>query len=247
MKSISSALPFVIALAAVTPAAAQESACTAPGLLVVEDAGNDAVVDQDFFDLQTVHIAEPADMPGRLVFTMKMRGLSQTPPGVRWAIQFTGPATPTAGAEGWFVMMSTLLADDPSNVAGAPRFLYGTTGVTSVAVTGVRTYSVLGDLAEGSGFDADGTITLVADKAAIGNPHPGDFIDPIFPVIRTIVTPNGQTFDEGPNGFYEVTGGVCDGDEAKVLGITVGALSSGAGLGLLGLAALGALRRRRAA
>lgn len=244
MKSIASALLSLFALAFAAPAVAQESACVVPGILVVEDGANDAVVDQDFFDLQTVHIAEPVDMPGKLVFTMKMRGLSQTPPGVRWAIQFAGPATPGATDEGWFVMMSTLLADDPSNAAGAPRFLYGTTGITSVAVTGVRTYTVLGDLAEGSGFAADGTITLIADKAAIGNPHPGDFIDPIFPVIRTVVTPNGQTFDQGPNGFYEVTGGVCDDEEEKLLGVTVGALPTFV-LALYGLAAL--VRRRRAA
>jgi len=247
MKTLYAVILSLAAFAA--PVAAQdEDPCALPGVLVVEDAGNDSGVqpgvgDQDFLDLQTLHMAEPADLPGKLVFTMKMRGLSQTPPGVRWAVQFTGPATPAATDEGWFVMMSTLLADDAGNVAGAPRFLYGTTGVTSVAVTGVRTYTVLGELAEGSGFDADGTITLIADKAAMGNPQPGVFLDPVFPVIRTIVTPNGNTFDQGPNGFYEVTGGSCE-EEKSVLGVTVGALPPGL-LAMFALAALAGLRRRR--
>lgn len=239
MKRLGWVLALALPLGAT--AAGDPASCTLPGTLVMEDASDDSGVqpgtgDQDFLDLQSLSIAEPVTLPGKLVFTFKVRGLSQTPPGVRWAVQFGAP-TIAAGSEGWFVMMSTLPADDPSGT-GAPQFLYGTTGITSLVATGVRTYTVLGPL-EGSGYDADGTITLVLDKTAIGNPQPGEALDPVFPVVRTLVTPNGISFDESGNGYYEVLDPeICAGKSALPQG---GALPAG---GLL-LLCVGAIVRRR--
>jgi hypothetical protein len=206
------------------PAANAQTTCTLPGELVVEDASNDSgaqpgVGDQDFLDFQTLHLAEPA--PGKLVFTFKVGALSETPPGLRWAVQFNAPEPPPDGGEGWFVMMTTLAADDPGNIQSAPRFVYGTTGVQPPdAPTGIRLFTVAGDLAEGSGFNADGTITLVLDKSAIGNLPAGGFIENIFPIVRTITTPNGNSFDQAPGtGFYELIGDEgCSSGKSGILG-----------------------------
>lgn len=211
---------------ACTGAIAQDSsaACTLPGELVVEDESNDSGVqpgvgDQAFLDLQTLHMAEPESMPGTLVFTFKVRGLSQLPPGVRWAVQFATPTPPANGGEGWFVMMTTL-DDGPQ-----PHFVYGTTGVQPPdAPTGIRLFSVLGDLSSGSGFKADGTITLVLEKAALGELPAGAFIENVFPIVRTLTTPGGNSFDQAPsNGFYEVIGDEACGESKSGL-LAAGAL-----------------------
>ncbi len=235
LLALSAALTFSSAFAQ------DNNACALPGELVVEDASNDSgaqpgVGDQDFLDFQTLHIAEPASMPGKQVFTFKVRALPQTPPGLRWAVQFATATPPPDGGEGWFVMMTT--------EEGAPQFVYGTTGVQPPdAPTGVRLFTVAGDLDDGSGFNADGTITLVLDKSAIDNPPAGSFIENIFPIVRTLTTPNGNSFDQAPGtGFYELIGNEsCASGKAGIL--SAGALPAGALLILAGLMGL-RLRQR---
>ena len=234
-------LPLSAALMVSTVLAQDNSACTLPGERVVEDESNDSgaqpgVGDQAFLDLQTLHMAEPESMPGTLVFTFKVRGLSQLPPGVRWAVLFATPTPPANGGEGWFVMMTTL--DDGPN----PHFVYGTTGVQPPdAPTGVRLFSVLGNLSSGSGFNADGTITLVLEKAVLGALPAGAFIENVFPIVRTLVTPNGNSFDQAPGtGFYEVIGDeACGESKSGLLGAGALPLTLLLPFGLL------ALRRRR--
>ncbi len=244
-------LSALLLLCAVPVTQAEDStACTLPGELVVEDASNDSGVqpgvgDQDFLDFQTLHLAEPASMPGKLVFTFKVRALSQTPPGLRWAVQFAASEPPPNGEEGWFVMMTTEMNASaiPSQAGTQPNFSYGTTGVQPPdAPTGIRLFTVVGELAEGSGFNADGTITLVLEKSVIGNLPAGGFIENIFPIVRTITTPNGNSFDQAPGtGFYELIGNEsCSSGKSGILG--AGALSP---LALLVLAGLGALGLRR--
>jgi len=67
---------------------------------------------------------------------------------------------------------------------GNASFDYGTIATAVVGlVIGVPTETSIGPL-PGSGFDADGTITLIVPKSAVGSPAPGDLLGAI----------NGRTF-----------------------------------------------------
>lgn len=231
------ALAALLALAA--PAApAQQNSCAVPGVTIDEDEAGDSVDGNDFSDILSFSGAETPEREGRIVFTLKMAGLSQVPPGLRWVARFSLPTPPPNGDEDWFLGMTT--EDNPT-----PRFVYGTTGVKPAgAPAGARLFTVLGDLAEGSGYDADGTITLIVDKAALGNPAPGTVIVPVDEFVRTVVTPqNNGILDEGTGtGFYEVRGTAdCTADKSGLSALFAGGLAPGL---LLALAGFAALRRR---
>src|SRR6185503_267130 len=63
-------------------------------------------------------------------------------------------------------------------------FTYGSTGVFQDAT---RAFVTLGNLDAASNANADGTITLVLPKSAIGNPTPGQAITSIFGSVRATV------------------------------------------------------------
>ena len=69
---------------------------------------------------------------------------------------------------------------------------------------------------------------------------------PFLPIVRTLTTPNGQSFDEAPPGEYTLIDAESCGEEKTFLGITVGALPA-ATLGLLAFLALARRRQRPAA
>lgn len=135
------------------------AACVAPGqVLITSPSGAAGVqgvdVGQGTDDLLSVSIAEPGDMDGKLVFTMKVDNLKAVLPGFRWLTYFSIPNDNNL----YFVSMSS--SDGP-----APVFNYGTRGF--VPGGGYRALQVLGDLDATSNYNADGTITLVLDKAAL--------------------------------------------------------------------------------
>jgi hypothetical protein len=67
---------------------------------------------------------------------------------------------------------------------GAVTFEHGTVATAVVGlVIGVPTETKIGSL-PGSSFNANGTITLVVPKSAVGNPQPGDLLGAV----------NGRTF-----------------------------------------------------
>jgi serine protease AprX len=185
------------------PPPSTEKSCELPGLTQFTSpsgvTGNVGLpTGQD--DLRQLWIAEPSDMPGKIVFTIKVESLSAVPPLHRWYAYFSLPDDPNA----YFVAMDSSSA--------SPGFIYGTRGQIPVpAVGGLGTFTTLGDLDPASGFDADGTIRLVLDKATLGLAN-GTELSNIAASIRQTTPVNGigLTTDSGAAvGSYTVVGNVC--------------------------------------
>src|SRR5207244_12386284 len=105
--------------------------------------------------------------------------LTSLPPNSRWRIVWNSYAAQSyePAAEQFYAGMRT-----DSN--GAVTFEYGTVATAVIGlVIGVPTETPIGTL-PGSSFDADGTITLILPKSAVGNPQPGDLLGAV----------NGRTF-----------------------------------------------------
>lgn len=167
---------------AVGPRVEATGSCVLPGVQVVVDPVGDASDTQAAHDITSVSLSEPESLAGKLVFTLKVVNLSSVPPGWRWAVRFGAPQAPPADPvigpqEDWFVSMVT-------SDGTAPTFTYGTTGVFQGAS---RVFTTLGNLDTASKVNADGTITLVLPKSAIGNPDPGQAITSIFGSVRASV------------------------------------------------------------
>ncbi|MES0873403.1 S8 family peptidase [Sinimarinibacterium thermocellulolyticum] len=186
-----------------TPPPSTEKSCELPGLTQFTSppgvTGNVGLPSgQD--DLRQLWIAEPAEMPGKLVFTIKVASLAFVPPLHRWYAYFSLPDDPNA----YFVAMD--------NTTTGVRFIYGTRGQIPVpAVGGVGTFTTLGELDAASTFDADGTIRLVLDKSALGI-DTGTVLGSIAASIRQTTPVNGigLTTDSGAAARnYTVVGNVC--------------------------------------
>jgi PKD repeat protein len=163
----------------VTPRVEPTGACVLPGVQVLTDPTGDPSDSLAQHDITSVSMSEPDALSGKIVFTIKVANLSTIPSGWRWAVRFGAPqkppADPVVGAqEDWFVSMVT-----SDNVA--PAFTYGSTGVFQDAS---RVFTTLGNLDAASNANANGTITLVLPKSAIGNPTPGQAITSIFGSVR---------------------------------------------------------------
>ena len=164
---------------AVGPRIELTGSCALPGVQVVVDPTGDASDTQPAHDITSVSISEPDSLAGKLVFTIKVVNLSTIPPGWRWAVRFGAPQSPpdspvTGPQEDWFVSMVT-------SDGVAPTFTYGSTGVFQSAS---RVFTTIGSLDPASKVNADGTITLVLPKSAIGNPGPGQGITSVFGSVR---------------------------------------------------------------
>jgi hypothetical protein len=125
-----------------------------------------------------VAVAEP---PGTsdLMFKLKATNLASVPPSSRWRVVWNSYAAQAydPAAEQFYVGMRT-------DQNGTVTFDYGTIATQVVGlVIGVPTETSIGPLL-GSSFNADGTITLIVPKSAIGSPVPGDLLGAI----------NGRTF-----------------------------------------------------
>ncbi len=148
--------------------------CTLPGVLVISDPTGDQ---QDPFaplpdppgynsttqDIQSISVAELAQNPGKLTFTMKVQNLNSVPQNGSWRIRFTSVDGTT-----YFVSMDT----DQNSVA---TFSYGTYAVTQ----GQGNYTSQGAADSGS-FAADGTITITNSNSKMGSPVVGDTLTGFF-------------------------------------------------------------------
>jgi hypothetical protein len=230
-------------------------ACKLPGELVMEDAHGDdllAPTGEGFGDIHSLHIAEPGG-GGQMVFTYKMADLATVPPSTLWVLIFQTDVPPATGNENFVAMLT-----DP---AGEVKFVYGTVAPADPSQPALRIFTPAGALADASTFDADGTITLVLEKAEVGGLEPGGFVFGMIPVTHRITPTDGTqpftygirglsagvnlVYDDAPDGFYElVAEGACAGDGKSLLG--VGALPWGT-LALLMLAGLAGRRRQRIA
>ena len=157
-------------------------ACVAPGAQVTDVGAVYGVEGVDPFpkadDLLATYIGEPGDMDGKLVFTIKVADLSTVPPLYRWVVYFNIPED----SDLHYVAMVS--ADGV-----APVFNYGTHGV--LPVVGLGTFTIDGTLDAASNYNADGTITLVLDKSALGI-QTGDKLTNVAASIR-VSTPDDPT------------------------------------------------------
>ncbi|HEX3281542.1 MAG TPA: PKD domain-containing protein [Pyrinomonadaceae bacterium] len=170
----------------VEPRREATGACSAPGVTAIFDPAGDPSDAQPAHDITSVSMAEPEDLPGKLVFTLKVADLKTVPPGWRWAVRFgvsksgiqQSPPTDVTGAasEDYFVSMVT-------SDGAAPAFTWG---VTSVPQGASRVFTTKGSL-DGSKFEANGAITLVISKSLINNPGPGDLINNMAGSVRATV------------------------------------------------------------
>jgi len=125
-----------------------------------------------------IAVGEP---PGtsNLMFKMKVTSLANVPRNSRWRILWNSYAAQSydPAAEQFYVGMRT-------DQNGTTTFEYGTVATAVVGlVIGVPTETPIGPL-PGSTFNADGTITLIVPKSAVGSPVSGDLLGAV----------NGRTF-----------------------------------------------------
>jgi hypothetical protein len=139
--------------------------------------------------IDSVAVAEP---PGtsNLMFKLKVTSLASVPPSSRWRIVWNSYAAQSydPAAEQFYVGMRT-------DGNGAVTFDYGTIATQVVGlVIGVPTETSIGPL-PGSSFNADGTITLIVPKSAVGSPASGDLLGAVNGRTFTGDTPETQNLE----------------------------------------------------
>lgn len=223
-----------------------EKSCELPGLTMhtspAGNTGNSAGTGHD--DMRRLWMAEPSELPGKIVFTMQVDNLTPAPPsGHRWYVYFNLPGDTT----NYWVAMTT--------DAGVPAFEFGTRSVLDNPAAPLGTYATAGALDPESNFTTDGVITLVADKQVLGM-NTGDTIAGIATAIRQTTNPAngaGLTTDSASGGSYTVVGNdKCLSLDGPVTGVPSASASNGDRFGggalggalLASLLGLALLRRR---
>ncbi len=141
-------------------------------------------------DLLSVSVAEPGDMPNKLVFTIVVNNLTTVTPNFRWVVYFRLPNDTLRDTDLYYVAMVS--AD-----GATPVFNYGIKTIEPGA--GLAVYNVLGTLDAASNYTPAGVITLVLDKSATGigtsGIHTGDLLTYIEANTRISVadSPSGTT------------------------------------------------------
>ena len=133
--------------------------CQLPGQVVVTDPTGDQVgaPNNADLDIQSLSVAEPGNTTD-IVFTIQVADLSSIGALHQWRVLWTA-----ANGTAMYAGMDT-------SATGAPSFVYGTVDSTSGAVLTTNTGL------PGSGYTADGAITLVVPKVAIGSPAPNSIL-----------------------------------------------------------------------
>jgi hypothetical protein len=125
-----------------------------------------------------IAVGEPAGT-NNLMFRMKVNSLASIPANSRWRIAWNSFAAEAIDpdAQQFYVGMTT----GPS---GPPTFEYGTLADAGLPAVYAISETKRGIALAGSTFNADGTITIIVPKTALGNPQPGDLLGAV----------NGRTF-----------------------------------------------------
>jgi PKD repeat protein len=137
--------------------------CIAPGELVVTsppgvNPGTQGMdIGNGTDDLTAGYVGEPGTLTDQLVVTLKVNNLSMLLPSTLWIMAFNVSGDST----NYYMAMVT-------DASGTPSYEYGTVGAFSAVVEGFLTYDKVGALDAASGYNADGTITLILDKSALG-------------------------------------------------------------------------------
>ena len=146
--------------------------CEIPGLTVLTDKAGDIFdgitpnqTNSPFYDARSLAVSQPYYDNGdyKLVFTLKMQSLAQTPAGTTWPIRFCAPGVPDctdpnaafAATNKYFTVQMTTAS------SAAPVFQ-----VLKPNTADANRATVVADPA--SNFNADGTITLVVNATDIG-------------------------------------------------------------------------------
>ncbi|MFA5940114.1 MAG: PKD domain-containing protein, partial [Sinimarinibacterium sp.] len=172
-----------------------DNVCAVPGKTVATDAAEDdsaplPTAADGQGDILSVSIAEPKDMAGKLVFTLKMRSLETLPPNVNWYVIFFDPA-----GKKWFVSMQT-------DETATPSFSYGD------YATSETLSNTLGDADPLSGYNATtGEISVVIAKNLVGNAAAGQNLTNVQAVTYQLIglsMAGGslQTIDQSSTGSY---------------------------------------------
>lgn len=184
----------------VSPELPVESPCTVPGVTAITDPAGDATIMQASYDIRSISVAEPDNLPGKLVFTMKVSSLATLPPNTLWAIRFIAPTAPANGDEAYFVGMHTQ--------GGTAKYVYGTSFVQDATAASLTVYQIAGEIDAASIFAPNGDIILVADKALFGNPVAGDSLAQLVgttrPITQTTTPIAGGGQDTAENGSYRL-------------------------------------------
>lgn len=246
---------FTIQLPAGTPPPSNERTCELPGFTMMTSpvglTGNGTPSGQE--DVRQAWVAEPTDLPGTVVFSIKVDNLSPQPvANHRWYYYFSVPGDDTL----YWVNMDT--------TTGVPTFNYGSYAIVETGLpvlTGLGTFETLGTISDASTFTTDGLITLVMDKAQFGL-QAGDALTALAVSVRQTTNPAngaGLTVDSAAaQNDYTLVGNDTCAAPSGVTGVvdveqpgtgTPAVASGGAGgsfgAGLLALLLLGGLARRR--
>jgi hypothetical protein len=195
------------ACSAVTPTPCtivREDPCVVPGVTVLTDAVGDALDKNPAHDIVKLSIAEPASINApsnpKIMFILKMVSLQNVPPDTTWPIVFHVDAP----AGDFWVRMSNAVS--PTNPTGAITFSVGTGTNPNPLPNNPGTPA---DPA--SGFNADGTISIVIPRSSIGNPAPGTTLSHFLVRIRqelgaAAITPDNMPDSTTPAGQYTIKG-----------------------------------------
>jgi hypothetical protein len=153
------------------------------------------------WDIQYLNVAEPASLgTGKIMFILKMVSLQNPAKNTTWPIVFKAP-----NGQSYWVRMSDVVTT--ANPTGAMQFAYGTGTNASALPANPGTPA---DAA--SGFNADGTISIVIPRSAIGSPAPGQRLTNFLVRIRVEIgtggglTPDNMPDSLSPAGTYTIFG-----------------------------------------
>ena len=176
--------------------------CKLPGITILTDPAGDlvtpiGVTTYPGYDLRSLSIAEPFTLVDKLVFTIKVEGLTTVPPNTRWPVQFRLASDPDT--LGRWVDMS-------ADAAGMVTFNYGTFVVTLGAYGAPNT--TVGQADAESNYNADGTITIVLSRSKIGSPAPAAVLQGFLIRVRigNTLTPDNMPSGLAPEGVYIIKG-----------------------------------------
>jgi hypothetical protein len=192
--------PYCHAFHPVAVVVVVENACDQPGLTILTDPPNDEIDMVPGHDVQSLRISEPfAFAPNKVVFTLKMQSLATVPPDTRWPVTFNAP-----NGTNYTVRMTNSPVDGATTTA--PIFQVGRT--TSTTPPPAEPF-VAADAA--SKFNADGTITIVVPRSAIGNPAVGQNLTGFLTriavnLVGATITPDNMPGSLAPTGSYTIVG-----------------------------------------
>jgi hypothetical protein len=184
-----------ILLAAGPAVLAAGPSCSLPGVTVMRDQTGDATDTLPAHDIQSFAIAEPANLTGQSVYTIKVADLSLLPPNTEWIVDWRN----YYGMTSYFITMNTF------DATRGPVFTYGHYDC-SVSLC----QSVTDGEADAGEYLPDGTIRLTIANSKLGN-QPGQIIGSYQGAVRLLHHPTfglGGDFDNmyGASSDYTFVG-----------------------------------------